>query len=170
MAVQDILRSAGISVSSVSLGEAEIEDELTEKQRRKLSDALSNIGFELLDDPRSQTVEQLRLCIIEWVRMKGNHPKMSDYICSRLHQDYSALSKLFRESLGETIERYAITHRVEYAKELLFDNQLTTSEIAYMLGYSSPAHFSTQFKQTTGMTPKMMREQKNNKRIPLTDL
>lgn len=170
MAVQDILRSAGLSVCSVSLGEAEIMEELTEKQRRKLLDALTDIGFELLDDPRAQTVEQLRLCVIEWVRMKGERPKMSDYICSRLHKDYSALSKLFSEAFWETIERYAITHRVEYAKELLCDNQLTNSEIAYMLGYSSPAHFSTQFKQITGMTPKMMREQKGSERIPLTDL
>lgn len=170
MAVKDILLSAGFSPLSVSLGEADIEGELDEKQRLELSEAFSHIGFELLDDPRLQTVEQLRVCVIEWVRMKGERPKMSDYICSRLNKDYSALSKLFSEVQGVTIERYAITHRVENAKELLCYNQLTTSEIAYMLGYSSPAHFSTQFKQITGMTPKMMREQSLHQRIPLTEL
>ena len=128
------------------------------------------MGFELLDDPRSQLVEQMRVCVIEWVRMEGERPKLSDYLSTRLHKDYSLLSKLFSEVKGITLERYAILHRIEYAKELLCYNQLSTSEIAYMLGYSSPAHFSAQFKQITGMTPKMMRANQTNDRIPLSEI
>ena len=170
MVVRKIFLSVGISSLSVALGEVETEDNITERQRQQLSAALLQAGFELLEDPLSQTVEQLRVCVIEWVRMKGKRPKMSDYLCMRLHKDFSLLSKLFREVQGMTIEHYAITHRVEYAKELLGYNQLTTSEIAYMLGYSSPAHFSSQFKQIAGMTPTMMRSQNLHQRIPLTDL
>ena len=95
---------------------------------------------------------------------------MSDYLSTRLHKDYSLLSKLFSEVKGITLERYAILHRIEYAKELLCYNQLSTSEIAYKLGYSSPAQFSAQFKQITGMTPKMMRANQTNDRIPLSEI
>lgn len=170
MAVRTILVSAGLTPTAISLGEADIEGELTERQTECLSEALSQMGFELLDDPRSQIVEQLRVSVIEWVRMRGKRPKMSDYLCSVLNKDYTSLSKLFSEVKGVTLERYAIIHRVEYAKELLCYNQLSSGEIAYMLGYSSPAHFSAQFKQITGMTPKEMRTDKSFRRIPLSEI
>lgn len=170
MAVRTILVDAGLTPTAVDLGEAEIVEELTAQQLAALSEALAQMGFELLDDPRSRLVEQLRVGVIEWVRMEGTRPKLSDYLSARLHKDYSLLSKLFSEVKGITLERYAILHRIEYAKELLRYNQQSTSEIAYRLGHSSLAHFSAQFKQITGMTPKMMRANQTNDRIPLSEI
>ena len=170
MAVRTILVDAGLTPTAVDLGEAEIVEELTAQQLAALSEALAQMGFELLDDPRSRLVEQLRVGVIEWVRMEGTRPKLSDYLSARLHKDYSLLSKLFSEVKGITLERYAILHRIEYAKELLRYNQQSTSEIAYRLGYSSLAHFSAQFTQITGMTPKMMRANQTNDRIPLSEI
>lgn len=170
MAVRSILVDAGLTPTAVDLGEAEIVEELTAQQLAALSEALAQMGFELLDDPRSRLVEQLCVCVIEWVRMEGTRPKLSDYLSARLHKDYSLLSKLFSEVKGITLERYAILHRIEYAKELLRYNQQSTSEIAYRLGHSSLAHFSAQFKQITGMTPKMMRANQTNDRIPLSEI
>lgn len=170
MAVRSMLVDAGLTSTAVNLGEAEIVEELTAQQLAALSEALAQMGFELLDDPRSRLVEQLRVGVIEWVRMEGTRPKLSDYLSARLHKDYSLLSKLFSEVKGITLERYAILHRIEYAKELLRYNQQSTSEIAYRLGYSSLAHFSAQFKQITGMTPKMMRANQTNDRIPLSEI
>lgn len=69
-----------------------------------------------------------------------------------------------------TIEHYAILHRVEYAKELLSYSQQSVSEIAYQLGYSSPSHLTSQFKQQTGMSPKEFREMKNKNRLHLDEL
>lgn len=128
------------------------------------------MGFELLDDPRSQLVEQIRIAVQQWVRMNEERPKLSDYLADNLKKDYSTLSKLFSEVRGITIERFAIIHRIEYAKELLCYSQLSTSEIAYKLGYSSPAHLSSQFKQVTGMTPKDFRAQGQHGRISLDAL
>lgn len=128
------------------------------------------MGFELLDDPRSQLVEQIRIAVLKWVRMNQERPKMSDYLSHNLNKDYSALSKLFSEVRGITIERFAITHRIEYAKELLCYSQLSTSEISYTLGYSSPAHLSSQFKQVTGMTPKEFRALEQHGRVSLDEL
>lgn len=170
MAVRAIFAQMGLTPRSVTLGTVEIDGEPDEAKKSELAEALAQMGFELLDDQRTQLVEQLRVAVIEWVRMKGERPKMSDFICSRIPKDYSALSKLFSEVRGITLERFAILHRIEYAKELLCYNQLTTSEIAYRLGYSSPAHFSAQFKQITGMTPKTMRQQSPQVRIPLNEV
>lgn len=116
MAVRSMLVDAGLTSTAVDLDEAEIVEELTAQQLAALSEALAQMGFELLDDPRSRLVEQLRVGVIEWVRMEGTRPKLSDFLSARLHKDYSLLSKLFSEVKGITLERYAILHRIEYAK------------------------------------------------------
>ena len=170
IAVKNILESEDVTVKSISLGDAEIEEELTDEGRLSVARKLQNMGFELLDDPRSQLVEQIRIAVQQWVRMNEERPKLSDYLANNLKKDYSTLSKLFSEVRGITIEKFAIIHRIEYAKELLCYSQLSTSEIAYKLGYSSPAHLSSQFKQVTGMTPKDFRAQGQHDRISLDAL
>lgn len=170
MAVKKLLESEGLTVMSVSLGDAEIAEELTDEQRLAVATELQQVGFELLDNPRSQLVEQIRIAVLKWVRMNQKTQKMSDYLSKHLQKDYSTLSKLFSEVRGITIERFAIIHRIEYAKELLCYSQLSTSEIAYTLGYSSPAHLSSQFKQVTGMTPKEFRALSIPDRKPLDAL
>lgn len=146
-AVRTLLIDAGLTPLTVGLGEVEVKERLDDEQKAALSASLKSVGFELLDDPRSQLVEQIRLTVLEWVRMDDTRPKMSDYLQQRLAKDYSSLSKLFSEVRGITIERFAILHRIEFAKELLCYSQLSISEIAYRLGYSSPAHLTSQFKQ-----------------------
>lgn len=170
IAVKEILESEGVTLKSISLGEAETAEDLSCGQRLSIAGKLHATGFELLDDPRSQLIEQIRIAVQQWVRMDGERPKMSDCLSQRLNRDYSALSKLFSEVRGITIERFAIIHRIEYAKELLCYSQLSTSEVAYKLGYSSPAHLSSQFKQVTGMTPKEFRALGRHGRIPLDAL
>lgn len=169
-AVSDLFVSEGVTVKSINLGDVETVEELTQDQLLSVGRKLKDIGFELLDDPRSQLIEQIRVAVQQWVRMDEERPKLSDYLSRHLNKDYSTLSKLFSEVRGVTIERFSILHRIEYAKELLCYSQLSTSEIAYRLGYSSPAHLSSQFKQVTGMTPKVFRELEKPGRTPLDAL
>lgn len=169
-AVRAILVSMGLTVEEVVLGEAVIKEGLSEEQQAALADRLHDEGFELLDDPRSCLVEQIKIGVLQWVRMNGQRPKLSDYMSNTVHRDYSSLSKLFSQVKGVTIEHFAIQHRVEYAKELLSYSQQSVSEIAYMLGYSSPAHLASQFRQQTGMSPKEFREMKKKNRLHLDGL
>ena len=169
-AVKEVLSSEDLTVKSVSLGDAEVEEDLSSDQCRSVAQKLQDKGFELLDDPRSQLVERIRIAVQQWVRMPVERPKLSDYLSRHLNKDYSTMSKLFSEVRGITIERFSILHRIEYVKELLCYSQLSTSEIAYRLGYSSPAHLSSQFKQVTGMTPKEFRELEKPGRTPLDAL
>lgn len=171
-AVKEVLSSEDLTVKSVSLGDAEVEEDLSSDQCRSVAEKLQDKGFELLDDPRSQLVERIRIAVQQWVRIEKEkeRPKMSDFLSRQLNKDYSTLSKLFSEVRGVTIERFAIVHRIEYAKELLCYSQLATSEIAFMLGYSSPAHLSSQFKQVTGMTPKEFRAMGQHDRVSLDAL
>lgn len=170
LAVRNIFEAAGMQPKNVELGEVEIDGTLNSEQKKSIVKQLEAIGFELLDDPRSQLVEKIRIAVIAWVRMEGERPLMSEYLNKTLSKDYSSISKLYSEVKGITIERFAILHRIEYAKELLRYSQLSTSQIAYKLGYNSPAHLSAQFKQITGMSPRKFKEQSNNNRIPLSEL
>ena len=84
--------------------------------------------------------------------------KLSTYLSSRLHHEYTSLSKLFSDTEGRTIENFFIMQRIEKAKELLVYGQLSLSEIAFELDYSSVAHLSSQFKKITGLTPSHFKE------------
>lgn len=169
--VRNILQSEGLTTHSICLGEASIEEELTDDQTEQLAKKLHEKGFELLYDVRTVLSEQIRIAIQEWVRESGEREKkLSKYLSDKIGKEYSTLGKLFSDTHGCTIEQFAIAHRIEYAKELISYKQLSTSEIAYQLGYSSPAHFSSQFKQVTGITPKAFKESSSKDRTALSDL
>lgn len=158
MAVEQLLHSQQLHAQSVTLGEAIVEENLSDIQIDTLRSELKNLGFELLDNPQLAIVEKIRTLVLEWVHLQGERPRLSSYIQELTHKDYSQLSKLFSSVRGMTIERYCILQRVELIKELLCYSEKTTSEIAYELGYSSPAHLSAQFKQVTGMSPKAFKQ------------
>lgn len=86
-AVKDILMSEDLTVMSITLGEAETAEDLSDSQRHAVAERLHAIGFELLDDPRSQLVEQIRIAVLAWVRMDSVRPKLSDYLSCRLHRE-----------------------------------------------------------------------------------
>jgi AraC family transcriptional regulator len=59
----------------------------------------------------------------------------------------------FKASTGMPPHRYVTERRVEQARELLRDEEHALGEIAYAVGFSSQAHFTTQFRRLTGVTP-----------------
>ena len=71
---------------------------------------------------------------------------------------------LFSEEEGTTIEKFLIAQRIERAKELLLYGEMTLSQIADSLGYSSVAYLSNQFKKIVGQTPSAFRKQTNIRR------
>ena len=170
-AVTELLRGQGYAVADVVLGKAVVREDLSEGQRGEVAAGLRALGFELLEDRQSVEVERIRRMVQEWVRMQGERLRLSDYLQRGLGRDYSAVSKLFSAVQGITIERYCVAQRVERAKELLSYGQQSVSEIAYMMGYSSPAHLSVQFKQETGMSPSaFQREHSTLPRTPIDSL
>lgn len=172
MAVTTILEEMKIPMLSMKLGEVEIATDLEEIQKQLLSKNLNLLGFELLDDKVSKTIERIKNLIIELVYYQNEKLKinLSTYIAEDLKQDYSALSNLFSETEGITIEHYFIAQKIERVKELLIYNELSLSQIAFQLNYSSVAHLSNQFKKTTGITPTQFKQLKDKKRRQIDEL
>lgn len=65
----------------------------------------------------------------------------------------SQLQKIFREQHQCGVIEFFTEMKVEFAKQLIRENQLNFTQISDFLGYSSIHYFSRQFKKVTGMTP-----------------
>ncbi|RUT68969.1 AraC family transcriptional regulator [Flavobacterium cupreum] len=172
MVVKSQFEKLGLHTIAVELGEVELQEELTENQKRDLLQSLHSLGFDLLDDKKSKTIEKIKTLIIDLVHHKNNELKinLSDYLSENLHQDYNTLSNLFSETESITIEKYFISQKIEKVKELLIYNEFSLSEIADILNYSNVAHLSNQFKKITGFTPTYFKQLKNKKRIQIENL
>ncbi|GAI78333.1 unnamed protein product, partial [marine sediment metagenome] len=94
----------------------------------------------------------------------------SDYLTTETGKDYHYLSNLFSDIENVTIERFIILQKIERVKELIIYDELTLSEIAYKLNYSSVAHLSNQFKQVTGFNPTRFKKLKSHKRKPIDEI
>jgi AraC-like DNA-binding protein/copper chaperone CopZ len=155
--VREELSGLGINLVSVDLGEVETQEDIDGESLKKIKSVLENNGFELLDDRRLALIEHIKTLVIDEIQnLKGLKPaqmNFSDYLSEKIGYEYSYLSSLFSSETGQTIEQYIIAQKVEKIKEWLSYNELTLSEMAWRLSYSSTAHLSNQFKKVTGMTP-----------------
>ncbi len=169
MVVRQLYESMGYPPVHIELGEVETEHPLNETDLEKLKAALVGYGFEMIDDTTSVLIEKIKTLIIDMVHYKDEpiHENYSTYIESKLRKDYNYLSNLFSDVTGTTIEKYIILQKIERVKELLVYDELTLSEIAYELGYSSVAYLSGQFKKVTGLTPGHFKQIGEKKRKPL---
>ena len=172
MVVQNELEKLGLPVKQVELGEVELERKLSAGEKENITAALSPLGFEVIDDKKSRIIEKIKTTIIDLVHHQDGsmQQNLSDVLRSKLHQDYSHLSTLFSDVEGTTIEKYFISQKIEKVKELLVYDELSLSEIAYRLNYSSVSYLSNQFKKVTGLTPTHFRQVGKNKRKPLDEV
>ena len=117
-------------------------------------------------------VRKIKTLIIELVHQQNAqlNTNLSDYLSKNLAQDYSSISNLFSEVEDTTIEKFFINQKIEKVKELLLYDELTLSEIAFQMNYSSVAYLSNQFKKVTGFSPSHYKQLKNNKRKQIEDL
>jgi AraC-like DNA-binding protein len=172
MAVKTELEKLHLHPVSIELGEVEIQENDIDAVKKGLLTNLQSLGFDLIDDKKSKTIEKIKGLVIDLVQNKNNgiDINLSGYLAHELMQDYSSLSNLFSEVEGITIEKYFILHKIEKVKELLMYNEMSLSEIAYHLHYSSVAHLSNQFKKVTGFSPSYFKQLKDKKRRQIEDL
>ena len=168
--VREELEGLGLQIQRVDLGEVNL---LNGKgiDLKKIRSVLEENGFELIEDKRVRIIERIKLAILKLVQhdhsvsvLKLNH---SDYISRELGHDYHSLSTLFSSVENITIEQYIILQKIERVKELVKYGELTLSEIAFKMGYSSVQHLSNQFKKVTGLTPSHFKDLKKSLRKPL---
>lgn len=153
-AVWEAIITSGLTPEHVELGTAVISEVATKEELDRLDKHLKAEGFTRILDAETAVVEKVKHAIIHHVREgnEGSH-NLSDCVYASVGVPYDTASRMFSAKEGRTIEKYYIAQKVEWVKELIKYGELTLSEIAYRVGYSSVAHLSRQFKSVTGMTP-----------------
>lgn len=172
IAVKEALRNLGLHFIVVDLGEVDIMEDITIEQREQIRVALQLSGLELIDDKKAVLIERIKNIIIEMVHHSADLIKtnFSDYLSQKLNYDYTYMANLFSEVQGTTIEQFIIFHKVERIKELIIYDELSITEIAFMMSYSSVSHLSNQFKKVTGLSPSHFRKMKDKKRSPIEEI
>lgn len=81
-----------------------------------------------------------------------------EQIAEVFNYNYSYLSALFKKTTKKTLADYYRSRRLETAHALLGEGKFKVSEVAEMLGYSSPFAFSSAFKKKYGVAPKSVKK------------
>jgi len=165
--VHNIFNDLNIETSSIDLGEVVTRANVTKSQKEELETILRDKGFELLEDNKSKLISRIKSIIIEQIHHSEEvlSVNFSSLLSDHLNHEYSSLSRLFSSVEGITIERFVLKQRIERIKEFIIYNELTFSEIAFRMNYSSIAHLSAQFKKETGMTPTQFKNLKFRNRF-----
>ncbi len=139
----------------LGFGEVEVLKKITSDELHTLKASLNDYGIEIVENEKSILVQKIKDVIIDMVFNENTNVsvKSSVYLSERLGHSYGYLSNLFSEVTFSSIENFMIIQKIEYSKQLLLNTELNLTEIAFKLNYSSVAHLSTQFKNTTGITP-----------------
>jgi AraC-like DNA-binding protein len=169
MIVKEELTKLNLHYTIVELGVVEILENISTDQHEQIKLALLKSGLELMDDKKSVLIQKIKNVIIEFVHY-SEEPltiKLSEFLSQKLNHDYTSLANLFSEAQGTTIENFFIAHKIERVKELLVYDELSLTQIAYLMHYSSVAHLSTQFKKVTGLTPSHFKQLKEKRHVKL---
>lgn len=172
LTVENILKEKEIPYNTVSLGEVDLERNLSKDEIKSVQSSLHKVGFELIESRVNKIIEDIKQTVLEYINLglDSQNKKLSSFITSKINYDYSYLSDLFSSVEGKTIEQYFILQRIEKVKELLVYDQLSLTEISYQTGFSSVHHLSSQFKKVTGLTPSHFKKIGIEKRKALDQL
>jgi len=153
--LEEQLDKAGVSYTLLGSREVEIKQSISTKKMNLLCVGLGNYGIEIIESQKNILVQKIKDTIVEMVYLDETQSPLraSDYLSEKLQYSYGYLSNLFSEVTFTSIENFIILQKIERAKQLITTTEFSVSEIAWELNYSSVAHFCTQFKGVTGLTP-----------------
>ena len=154
--LQEHLDLSKLTYSLRSFGEVEIYNTITSEQFKELAFGLRKYGIEIVESEKNILIQKIKDAIIEMVYMDDKLPitsSVSSYLSDKLKCRYGYISSLFSIITFTSIENFVKLQKIERAKQLIANSELSCSEIAWKLNYSSVPHFSSQFKTVTGLTP-----------------
>lgn len=153
--LKDCLDATGLEYEMLNFGEVAFLEEVPDHKHEEFVTALAPYGIEIVEDHKRILVQKIKDTIVDMVYNSDTEVqvKSSVYLSEKLEHSYGYLSNLFSEVTYTSIENFIILQKIEYTKQLIINENKSLTEIAFQLNYSSVAHLSTQFKNTTGITP-----------------
>lgn len=153
--IREEFEKAGLQVNEISLGQATISYDPATVSMEDVRAILVELGTDLIDTRENRLVEEIKRTVVELIHHMNNVDSIvrkSEYLVEKMGLSYAYLSRIFSSQEHITLEKFIILNKIERIKELIDQEELTLSEIAFMMDYSSVQYLSNQFKHTTGMT------------------
>ncbi len=152
--LEEKLQKHNLKHRVLGFGEIEFLEKVDPSSFSDFTTELKEYGIDIIENQKTILVQKMKDTIIEMIHSPELvNVKSSVYLAEKLSHSYGYLSNLFSDVTYSSIENYIILQKIEYAKQLIVSAQLSLTEIAFKLNYSSVAHLSTQFKNVTGITP-----------------
>ena len=134
---------------------ARIENLLNSRKLLRNTFSRGEKNFEMAATPReSEFVKRFRKCVMEGI---GNPEFGIDNLCEQMNLSRAQLYAKIKNLTGQAPVEHLCNCRLERGRELLATTELSVAEIAYNVGFTSPAYFSKCFKGQYNMTPKEYR-------------
>ncbi len=118
--------------------------------------SLAKRGFIVVQKDENILIVKIKSAIIELALSDFGDNKEKFYLHQYLESpnglSYRMQLKIFKKHEHHSIEKYFILQKIEKVKEFIEQNNLSFYEIAYQVGYRSPQHLSSQFREHVGVT------------------
>lgn len=173
MLVEKILHDIHLEYINVDLGVVNLKYPLAISQKDALRDILKVWDLVLIEDNNEILVEKIKNSVISLIRDDASSIctiKISHYLSRNLNYNYTYLANVFSQETGICLRDFIIAHKIEKVKEMMIYEELTVTEIAWKLNYSSVAHLSNQFHKITGFRPSQFKKNSGRLFIPLEQI
>jgi len=164
--LQEKLGALNIEYSTITSGSICFPKGLSAEKFTELTGELSKYGMEIVTDQKEILVQKIKSLITCMLIPDNSMPlvKISSFLADNLNENYRTLSQIFSDVCHMSLESFIILRKTELVKQLLLNENLSLTEISHKMQYSSVAHLSNQFKNSTGLSPSTFQKISTNKR------
>ncbi len=114
------------------------------------SESINNTALQCVDD------------ISRYLDARFSEDVTLSKLSSVFHMNPSYISRVFKQKIGVSITEYLANVRIRYATDMLFNTNMTVTDIAESAGFASCNNFCVVFKKHTGMSPLKFRNANRN--------
>lgn len=124
-----------------------------------MKNAYVQLAIQQIREEREQRTSNMLDKAITYIVERYQDDVSLEDVAEHVHLNPYYFSKVFKQQTGETFIDYVTRLRLEKAKVLMENLELSLKEVCYQVGYNDPNYFSRVFKKVTGMTPTEYRAQ-----------
>ena len=108
--------------------------------------------------PREQFDERISDRVIKYMQEHITERLSVDDVCAELHYNKSYVFRQFKKTTGSSLMAYFTRLKIQKAKEMLRETDISVSSISDQLSFDTPNYFSKTFKRLTSYTPSTYRK------------
>lgn len=123
---------------------------------------MRNTSLAVPAEPQPVSTNRQCAAVKQYIDMHFKEALTLDHLAEKGHMNKFYLSHAFKRVYGASPINYMISKRIEESKYLLAETDLSMSQIAQLLGFSSLSYFSQVFRRTQNLTPMEYRQKNKN--------